>query len=168
MPFHNIDIEETQKFSGTPGKLVERAIQDVRGKAGPLIQLGAIAGSPFGLTPEQMNLLIENLTQILSGQQEQQIGVLKQSTAGQPQAVKTAALASSQNQFRGAVQRGTTQIQAGGINRQFQAILAQLQDAQFQQQLRAQNEQAVFESFSAFGGGLAPFVLERLFPQEKG
>lgn len=147
------------------GDLKSKARQNVLGPGGTAIsQLTAIGSSPFGLTPEQMNLLIENLTQILGGQQQQQVNVLKQSTAGQPQAVKTAALASSQNQFRGALQRGTTQIQAGGLDRQLQAILALLQNSQFQQQVKAQNQQSLFTALSQIGGGIAPFVLDSIFP----
>lgn len=111
-----------------------------------------------GFSPEQLNLLIQQMNQQLGASQRQERQILGQQLAGAPRGVQQSALASSQNRLLSAQQRGTTAIQAKGIDRQMQSLLALLQNQMQQQQIKAQQEQQLLGSLLGLGAQI-PFLL---------
>jgi len=114
-------------------------------------QLENIALSPTGFSPEQMNILFELLGQQLGASKTQATNRLKQSTAGAPVSVRQSVLANLENQFLGAKQRGVTQIQSSGLDRQLRALMSLLQADIQREQLSAQSNSDLFRSITSLG-----------------
>lgn len=111
-------------------------------------KLKQIADSDFGFTPEQMQVLSEMLGQQLGATKTLATNRLKQSTAGAPASVRQSVLANLENQFLGAKQRGITQIQSSGLNRQLRALMALLQADIQREQISANKDAQQLAQFA--------------------
>lgn len=117
-------------------------------------RLQQIADSDFGLTPEQMQVLSEMLGQQLGATKTLATGRLKQSTAGSPISVRQSVLANLENQFLGAKQRGITQIQSSGLDRNLRALMALLQADIQREQISANKDAQQLAQFAQLAASL--------------